>query len=110
MVAGAQGAGSVRAGRALAIDARSACHQVTADQKPRPPVFNPKEYANVAAPAFSAISLKYAERPWALRRFILNPVHPMPEQNWDPADLTAVVVFIQSLRHATPPGRGGPRR
>jgi mono/diheme cytochrome c family protein len=110
MVAGAQGAGSVRAGRALAIDACSACHQVTANQKPRPPAFNPEEYANVAAPAFSAISLKYAERPWALRRFILNPVHPMPEQNWDPADLTAVVAFIQSLRHTTPPGRGDPRR
>jgi hypothetical protein len=48
------------------------------------------------------IARKYARRPAALRRFILNPVHPMPEQNWDPADLTAVVAFILSLGHAAP--------
>lgn len=94
---GAQAAQNVRAGRALAIDACSACHQVTPDQKPRPPVFNPDEYVNVAAPSFRAIATKYARRPMALRRIILNPVHPMPEQDWDPADLTAVVTFIQSL-------------
>jgi mono/diheme cytochrome c family protein len=94
--AGAQAAQNNRAGRKLAIDACSACHQVITGQKPRPAVFNPEEYANVAAPAFATIAAKYAHRPWALRRFILNPVHPMPEQNWDPADLTAVVAFIQS--------------
>jgi mono/diheme cytochrome c family protein len=107
MACGAQAAQNIRAGRELAIDACSACHRVTPDQKPRPPVFNPEEYANVAAPAFSAIAEKYARRPLALRRFILNPVHPMPEQNWDPADLTAVVAFIQSLRHAAPAPRHG---
>jgi mono/diheme cytochrome c family protein len=99
-VTGAQAAQNIRAGRELAIQACSACHQVTADQKPRPPVFNPEEYANVAAPTFVAVAAKYARRPWALRRFILNPVHPMPEQNWDPADLTSVVAFIQSLSPA----------
>lgn len=99
MASGAQAAQNVRAGRELAIDACSACHQVTPDQKPRPPVFNPEEYANVSAPAFSAIAVKYAGRPWALRHIILNPSHPMPEQNWDPADLTAVVAFIRSLGH-----------
>lgn len=96
-IVGAQAAQNVRAGRALAIDACSACHQVTPDQKSRLPVFNPDEYANVAAPPFRAIAAKYARRPLALRRIILNPVHPMPEQNWDPADLTAVITFIQSL-------------
>ena len=96
---GAQAAQGPRVGRELAIDACSACHQVMPNQKPRPPVFNPEEYANVSAPAFSAIAVKYAGRPWALRHVILNPVHPMPEQNWDPADLTAVIAFIQSLGH-----------
>jgi mono/diheme cytochrome c family protein len=100
-VAGAQAAQNIRAGRTLAVQACSACHQVTADQKPRPAVFNPEEYANVAAPPFIAIAAKYARRPWALRHFIQNPVHPMPEQNWDPGDLTSVVAFIQSLGPAS---------
>jgi mono/diheme cytochrome c family protein len=102
---GAQAAQNVRAGRELAVQACSACHQVTSDQKPRMAVFNPDEYANVAAPPFRKIAAKYARRPLALRQFILNPVHPMPEQNWDPADLTAVVTFIQSLRHTAPTPR-----
>jgi mono/diheme cytochrome c family protein len=104
---GSLAAPNLQAGRELAIEACSACHQVTADQKPRPPVFNPDEYANVSAPPFKAIAAKYARRPSALRYFILNPVHPMPEQQWDSADLTAVVAFIQSL-HPAPsvPGEG----
>jgi mono/diheme cytochrome c family protein len=92
----AQAAQNERVGRELAIDACSACHQVTPGQQPRPPVFDPDEYVHVAAPPFTAIAAKYAQRPWALRRFILLPRHPMPEQNWDPADLTAVINFILS--------------
>ena len=107
-IAGAHAAPSIQAGRELAIDACSACHQVTPDQKPRPPVFNPDEYAAVAAPTFGSIAAKYARRPSALRRFILNPVHPMPEQNWDPDDLTAVVAFIESLQPASPTRQGKP--
>ena len=105
MQAGSQAAQNVRAGRELAIQACSACHQVTPDQKPRMPVFNPEEYANVVAPPFRKIAAKYARRPYALRHFILNPVHPMPEQSWDPTDLTAVVAFIQSLAHVVPASR-----
>jgi hypothetical protein len=30
----------------------------------------------------------------------------MPEQNWDPADLTAVVAFIQSLAKPVPKPSG----
>ena len=100
-----QAAQNVRAGRELAIQACSACHQVTSDQKPRMPVFNPEEYANVAAPPFRSVATKYSHRSLALRNFILNPVHPMPEQNWDPADLTAVVAFIQSLGKPVPKPR-----
>ena len=101
-ITGAHASPNLRAGRELAIDACSACHQVTTDQKPRPPVFNSDEQADIAAPPFGAIAAKYARRPSALRHFILNPVHPMPEQQWDPADLTAVVAFIQSLSRAAP--------
>lgn len=97
-----------RAGRTLAIDACSACHQVTADQKPRPPVFDPDEYRNVVPPSFAAIAAKYSRRPWALRRFILLPRHPMPEQNWDPADLTAVVAFILAKKMVAPTPRPNP--
>jgi len=108
MSMGAQAARNVRAGRALAIEACAACHQVTPNQKPRLPVFNPEEYANVVAPPFNAIAKKYARRSLALRRFILAPVHPMPEQNWDPTDLTAVVAFIQSLVRPAPMLRRAP--
>ena len=94
MVVGAHAAQNVRAGRELAIGACSACHQVTPDQKPRPPVFNLEEQVSLAAPSFEAIAAKYAHRPAALRRIITDPVHPMPEQNWDPDDLTAVIAFI----------------
>lgn len=98
--AGLHAAPNLVAGRALAIDACSACHQVTTAQKPVSPVYNPDEHVSIAAPTFQAIAAKYARRPSALRRFILDPVHPMPEQRWNPADLNAVVAFIQSLHHA----------
>jgi mono/diheme cytochrome c family protein len=101
-ITGSYATPNFQAGRDLAIDACSACHQVRADQSPRSPVFNPDEYVSVAAPTFQAIAAKYARRPSALRLFILNPIHPMPEQNWDPDDLTAVIAFIRSLRDASP--------
>lgn len=102
MMTGAQAAGNVGAGRALAVDACSACHQVTARQKTPPPVFNPEEGVDVAAPSFPVIAKKYARRPSALRHIILSPPHPMREQLWDRADLAAVVAFIQSLRVPVP--------
>ncbi|MEO8302209.1 MAG: cytochrome c [Rhizomicrobium sp.] len=106
-VADAQAAQNVQAGRELAIDACSACHQVTPDQKPRPPVFNTDEQTNVTAPAFSVVAKKYAGRPSALRKFILAPTHPMREQIWAPVDLTAVVAFIQSLNQPASAPRTG---
>jgi mono/diheme cytochrome c family protein len=106
-VAGTQAAPDVRAGRDLAIDACSACHQVTQEQKSRPPVFDRDEQTYVPAPSFNAIAIKYFDRPSALRAFILAPAHPMREQNWDPADLAAVVAFIRSLKHPASTSRSG---
>jgi hypothetical protein len=38
-----------------------------------------------------------------LRQLILNPPHPMREQQWSEADLKAVIAYIQSLRRAPAP-------
>ncbi len=103
MTSAALAAQKIQSGRDLAIDACSACHQVTPEQKPPPLVFNPDEYVDVLAPSFGTIAAKYKRRPAALRRFILNPIHPMREQDWDPADLTAVVAFIQSFGQVSSP-------
>ncbi len=102
-MAGVAGMGTARAaspsenGRDLAIQGCSACHQVTADQKRPGPVFDPDQATTVAPPSFAEIASKYRGRESALRRFILDPKHPMPEQEWDGRDLRAVVVYIQSL-------------
>lgn len=105
---GTQGATSVPVARQLAIDACSACHQVTPEQRPPPLVFDPDEQVNVAAPAFDAIAAKFRHRPAALRQLILAPRHPMREQNWDPADLTAVITFVRSIKPSVPPSHPGP--
>ena len=91
-------------GRNLAIEGCSACHQVTPAQKPPPPVFDPDQAMTISAPAFGEIARKYRGRSGALRRFILDPKHPMPEQHWDTRELRAVVAYIQELPGA-PRGR-----
>jgi mono/diheme cytochrome c family protein len=84
-------------GRSLAIDGCSACHQVTPAQKRPQPVFDPDQAMAISAPTFAEIARKYRERPGRLRRFILDPKHPMPEQAWDAKDLRAIVAYIQGL-------------
>ena len=107
-LAEAQAGPNVQAGQALALEACSACHHVMPEQRMPAPVYNPDEHVNVVAPTFAAIAAKYANRPSALRRLIVTPVHPMREQNWDPADLVAVIGFIQSLQPPVPTPRPEP--
>src|SRR5450755_3549546 len=83
-------------GRTLAIQACSACHQVTETQPPRSAVLNPDSLEQVHAPSFVQISQKYGKNTKRLRAFILLPKHPMPEQKFLPHDLDAIVVYIRS--------------
>jgi cytochrome c551/c552 len=93
-------------GRSLAIDGCSTCHQVTPAQKRPRPVFDLDQAMTISAPTFAEIARKYRGRSGALRRFILDPEHPMPEQDWDARDLRAIVVYIQGLPGASvPPSR-----
>jgi mono/diheme cytochrome c family protein len=97
VTATAQAASDAGLGRAIAIEACSACHQVMPHQKQPDPVPNPDEGISIAAPDFSSIARKYASRPRALRSYIAAPVHPMREQMWIPEDLDAVVAFIGTI-------------
>ena len=86
-------------GRRLAIEACSACHQVTAHQ-PRPtPVGNPDTNEYVAAPSFADIAAKFRHNEPGLRAFILAPDHPMREQTFLPRDLNDIVAYIGSRAH-----------
>ncbi len=97
VTATAQAAGDAGLGRAIAIEACSACHKVMPHQKQPDPVLNPDEGISITAPDFRSIARKYARRPRALRAYIAAPAHPMREQMWNPEDLDAVVAFIQAL-------------
>ncbi len=88
---------AIAEGRTLAIQACSACHQVTETQSPSRPVFNPDTLEHVAAPSFVEISRKYGKNTAALRAFIRTPAHPMREQQFLPRDLDLIVVYIRSL-------------
>jgi mono/diheme cytochrome c family protein len=95
--ASASPANRVAEGRAIAIDACSACHQVTNRQKPPAPVPNPDELTLVAAPSFAQIARDHGADEAYLRDAITAPKHPMREQEWRQDDLNAVIAYIRSL-------------
>lgn len=86
------------AGRSLARDACSACHQVSPRQKRPPPVFDPDQQANVRAPTFMSIARDPRKNAAYLRKVITRPHYPMREQSYDEDDLAAIIAYIQSLR------------
>ena len=96
----------IREGRAIAIDACSACHQVTPGQKRPAPVPDPHESVLVAAPGFAEIAKNHGSDEAYLRAAILRPHYPMREQDWLESDLRAVIAYIESLRPATRQGHG----
>ncbi|MEJ0028338.1 MAG: c-type cytochrome [Rhizomicrobium sp.] len=101
--AAAAGMPDAARGRGLAIEACSACHQVTARQ-PRPaPVADPDTAEAVAAPSFAAIGGKFRHDAAGLRAFILAPDHPMREQRFVPRDLDDIVAYIRALGHSPRP-------
>ena len=85
-------------GEQIAVEACSACHQVTARQVLPPPVMDPDERAQIPAPSFFEIAHTHGDDPGYLRNAILLPAHPMREQDWNDDDLKAVIAYIQSLR------------
>lgn len=90
-------ASPVDLGKDRAIEDCSACHQVTASQKPPPPVADPDYDEWVVAPTFRQIAVKYKGREPELRAFILVPDHPMKEQEFLDSDLNAIIAYIDSL-------------
>ena len=102
LLATAAKANLISEGKIRAVEACSACHQVTAAQ-PRPaPVFDPDENRRVAAPTFRQIAAKYGGEPRLLHKLITNPRHPMREQQFFEDDLSKIVAFIQSLAGSAP--------
>jgi mono/diheme cytochrome c family protein len=83
-------------GRRLAVEACSACHQVTMRQTHPTPVGNPDTNEFVAAPSFQAIAVKFRHDEAGLRAFILAPDHPMREQTFVPRDLDDIVAYIHA--------------
>jgi len=90
-------ASPVDLGKDRAIEDCSACHQITASQKPPPPVADPDYDEWVVAPTFRQIALKYNGHERELRAFILTPDHPMKEQEFLDTDLNAIIAYINSL-------------
>ena len=87
---------AVDAGRALAEEACSACHQVTPGQMRPPPVANPDEGSKVQAPAFAEVArLCLSESD--LRTKITSPHYPMREQVLTDIDVGALAQYIRSL-------------
>jgi mono/diheme cytochrome c family protein len=84
------------AGRSLAIEACSGCHQVIPRQKRPPPVSEGEEGAWTEAPTFGEIAnrcLSAAE----LHAKIVNPHYPMREQILMPVDVDNLAIYIRSL-------------
>jgi len=92
--------GRVEDGKALAREACAACHQVTPEQQPPRPVYNPDEGNAVRAPSFVAIARDPTRTDDYLRAIITRPHYPMREQMIDNEDLEALVAYIGSLRPA----------
>lgn len=94
----AQAAPSIVAqGRAFAIEACSACHQVRPGQKPPPAVHDANFDEDVLAPSFMQIASTHGTNIEYLRKHITEPEWPMREQMMDDYYLYDIIAYIQSL-------------
>jgi len=96
--AAAEPAGQIAEGAAMARDACSACHQVSPDQQPPPPVFDQDQEIGIRAPSFMKIAGNRRKGAAYLRKVIAAPHYPMREQKLDPEDRDALIAYILSLR------------
>ena len=84
------------AGRTLAIEACSACHQVIPQQKRPGPVSEGEEGAWTEAPTFSEIANRCLSAS-ELKSRISNPHYPMREQILMPIDVDDLAIYIRTL-------------
>jgi mono/diheme cytochrome c family protein len=87
-------------GLALAAEDCAACHRVQESQ-PQPPAVASNETASqelVQAPSFREIAGREGRDVAYLRSFIQEPHYPMPEQQFIPEELDAIVDYILSLK------------
>jgi mono/diheme cytochrome c family protein len=95
-------ADQISEGASMARDACSACHQVSPQQKPPPPVFDRDQEVGIAAPSFMKIARNPRMSAARLRKVIAEPHYPMREQMLDPEDRNALIAYILSLRPSRP--------
>jgi mono/diheme cytochrome c family protein len=87
-------------GSTLAAEDCSACHRVTAEQPQPPPVMMQESTSQetVQAPSFRQIARRPGRSADYLRAFIQAPHYPMPEQQFIPEELDAIIAYITSLK------------
>jgi len=86
----------VEAGRSLAIEGCSGCHQVIPQQKRPPPVSEGEEGAWTEAPTFQEIANRCLSA-GELKTKITSPHYPMREQLLMPIDVDNLAVYIRSI-------------
>lgn len=84
------------AGRTLAIEGCSGCHQVIPQQKRPPPVSEGDEGAWTEAPTFQEIANRCLSAN-QLKAKVTNPHYPMREQLLMPVDVDNLAIYIRSL-------------
>ena len=92
--------GVVADGLALATEDCAACHRVQESQ-PQPPAVAINETTSqekVLAPSFREVARRDGRDAAYLRSFIQQPHYPMPEQQFIPEELNAIVGYIVSLK------------
>jgi mono/diheme cytochrome c family protein len=90
-------------GLALATEDCAACHRVQESQPP-PPAVTSNETASeekIPAPSFREIARRDGRDADYLRAFIQEPHYPMPEQQFIPEELEAIVGYIVSLKNSS---------
>jgi mono/diheme cytochrome c family protein len=87
-------------GSTLATEYCSACHRVTLEQPLPPPVVMQESTSKEAiqAPSFRQIARRPGRSADYLRAFIQAPHYPMPEQQFIPEELDAIIAYITSLK------------
>ena len=86
----------VEAGRTLAIEGCSGCHQVIPQQKRPAPVSEGEEGAWTEAPTFQEIANRCLSA-GELKAKITSPHYPMREQLLMPIDVDNLAVYIRSI-------------
>lgn len=87
-------------GLGLAAEYCSACHRVKPEQPQPPPVTINESTSQEAIPApnFREIAQRPGRDAEYLRSLIQAPHFPMPEQQFIPEELDAIIVYITSLK------------